>query len=128
MKKFLMVLCLGFLVQTSANATYEVKYMNTGDVIRSTPVEFGQNAAFTPANRAKAGAKNRQIKYEKQYYENLNKPRNININLNTITKEETASQQATEEPRTEVQTETETKTKTKNQVEKVTPKVIKTVY
>ncbi len=82
MKKFLTVLILMAAVPVYAGA-YEVQFNNAGaPKINTTPV-FGQNAAFTPENRARAGAIKRQIKYENAYYENLGKPRNININLNT---------------------------------------------
>lgn len=92
MKRFLSVLLvLGFTI-TLANATYHVQYSNTGAPSSAhygapAPVSasFGSNAAFTPENRARAGAMKRAIKHENQYYNGLEKGRATNININTTT-------------------------------------------
>ena len=83
MKKILIILVL--MAAVPAYATVEVKYNNAGAVM--FPNTSQSNALFAPDNAQRAGEIQRQRKYEKMYYENLNKPREVNINLNTSTNE-----------------------------------------
>lgn len=82
MKKILLSCAIALFVCLSAHATYEVRYNNTGTIMNSNQPMFGQNASFTPQNRALQGAKNRYIKHENQYYNGLEKGRTVNININ----------------------------------------------
>jgi len=84
MKKILTILFVLAIAQPCVFATYEVNYNNAGAVIdNNRDYVFGQNALFTPENAQRAGAMNRQIKYENAYYENLGKPRTIIIQNTT---------------------------------------------
>lgn len=72
MKKFIATVLLLMFTSLSANATTQVFFGNTGRPVsysrgfhRSSMHNFGSNAAFTPANRAYAGFRNRQIKRQK---------------------------------------------------------------
>ncbi len=92
MKRFLSLVLIFGLTTTAANATYHVQYSNAGTPSSAhygapAPISasFGSNAAFTPENRAKAGAMKRAIKHENQYYNGLEKGRTTNININTTT-------------------------------------------
>lgn len=82
MKKSLLIIAILGLTSLCANATYEVKYNNTGTVTNSTPSQFGSNASFTPKNRAIQGAKNRYIEHENQIYNGLENKNQSNINMN----------------------------------------------
>lgn len=82
MKKILLSFIITTITCLSVNATYSVQYNNAGSAT-NTGNTFGSNAKFTPSNRAKAGFRNRQIKYEKQYYNGLENRNNINININS---------------------------------------------
>ena len=104
MKKFLLALLVIGVTSTAANATYHVQYMNTGTPASSSygapaPLEaqFGRNAAFTPENRARAGARKRAIKHENQYYNGLEKGWAPNVNINNTTN----IQKDSEQPATE---------------------------
>lgn len=70
----------------SAHAYSKIEYYGNTPVRTyyndSTGVELGSNAAFTPENTAKAGAVQRQIKFEEQYLDNLKNSKNINVNVN----------------------------------------------
>ena len=75
MKKFIATVLLLMFTSLSANATTQVFFGNTGRPVsysrgfhRSSMHNFGSNAAFTPANRAYAGFRNRQIKTTKSNY------------------------------------------------------------
>lgn len=85
MKKALLSIIIISCTCLCANATYSVRYNSAGSPVNA-PNNFGSNASFTPANRAKAGYRNRQIKYEKQFYNGLENRNNVNININSSNK------------------------------------------
>lgn len=104
MKKFLLALLVIGVTSTAANATYHVQYMNTGTPASSSygapaPLEaqFGRNAAFTPENRARAGARKEPLNNEINIITVLKKagPQNVNIN-NTTNIQKDSEQPATE--------------------------------
>ena len=82
MKKLLLTVMAFLLVSTAVNADVVYKYNNAGAISNPTPVRFGQNAAFTPENRAKTLQRQRQMKHEDQYYNGLEKGYATNININ----------------------------------------------
>lgn len=84
MKKILLTLIILGFAYTTAGATTVIKYNNTGTPLNA-PSQFGSNASFTPENRARAGAINRQIKHENQYYNGLEKGNTVNVNINNDT-------------------------------------------
>lgn len=131
MKKILLLLMVLGLTIPCANATYSVKYNNAGNPINVSP-NFGSNALFTPEGRARAAERQRQIEYEKMYYEGLSKGRVINVNVNTNTPNNNAnqvenSQASNETEQVNSDSETKTNTETKQQTTKTNtqPKIYK---
>ncbi len=77
MKKIFTLLVIGLLVCDGAMITPALAY---GGFSRPA---FGSNAAFTPANRIRAGRINRRIQYEKAVIHSMKNRNNYNFNINT---------------------------------------------
>lgn len=124
MKKILVTLVLIGFTTISANASTSVYYGNTGVPIGKTVGtgsmesmnNFGSNAGFTPANIRKQEAIERAKRHEDQYYNSLEKGRNVNINITKPTMQNTNSN-----TNTNIVTEKEQATTTTETTE-ITPK------
>lgn len=118
MKQFLSILLLFGFTCLSANATSQVFYTNTGlpssatygGTYNKSINNFGQNAGFTPANVQKREAIERAQKHEDQYYNGLEKGRNVNVNINTTIHNNTPNATGTENNETKITTHNKSQT------------------
>ena len=87
MKKVLLALMVMGITTSSAYATYEVHYMNTGAVKNFTPVRFGENAPIGSGPRHDEYTyRVREVKRYNTITESIKNQNNYNINLNVNNK------------------------------------------